>query len=73
MVKFKLRQIAESIADSDTAEKLDWRIIPYLWQGGLSYYYPARLAEGGKQFEIDLTVNGKDVQETVWRYLCIAK
>ena len=28
---------------------------------------------GAKQFKIDLTVNGKDLEETVWRYLCIAK
>ena len=25
------------------------------------------------QFKIDLTVNGKDLEETVWCYLCIAK
>jgi hypothetical protein len=28
---------------------------------------------GAKQFKIDLTVNGKDLEETVWRYLCIVK
>ncbi|HEY9596104.1 MAG TPA: hypothetical protein V6D33_00340, partial [Cyanophyceae cyanobacterium] len=28
---------------------------------------------GAKQFEVDLTVNAKDVEETVWRYLCIAR
>ena len=67
MVKFKLGQIAEFFAEFDTAKKLDSRIIPYLWQRGLSYYYAARFAEGGKQFETDLTVNGKDVEETVWR------
>jgi hypothetical protein len=37
MVKFKLGQIAEF----DTAEKLEPRIIPYLWQRGLSYYCAA--------------------------------
>jgi hypothetical protein len=41
MVKFKLGQIAEFFAEFDTAEKLDSRIIPYLWQRGLSYYYAA--------------------------------
>src|SRR2546427_8235295 len=29
--------------------------------------------EGAHQFEIDLTVNGHDVEETVWRYLCQAQ
>lgn len=73
MVYFQLGKIEESITDFDTAEKLDSRIIPYLWQRGLSYYYAERFAEGAKQFEIDLTVNAQDVEETVWRYLCIAK
>ncbi|MHC5830069.1 MAG: hypothetical protein ACYT04_82610, partial [Nostoc sp.] len=49
------------------------RIKPYLWQRGLSYYYAERFAEGAEQFEIDLTVNTQDVEETVWRYLCIAR
>jgi tetratricopeptide (TPR) repeat protein len=73
MVYFKLAQIAESIQDFDTAEKLDARLTPYLWQRGLSYYYAERFAEGAKQFEIDLTVNAQDVEETVWRYLCMAR
>lgn len=73
MVHFKLGNIHESIADFDTAEKLDPRLTPYLWQRGLSYYYAERFAEGAKQFEIDLTINSHDVEETVWRYLCIAR
>ncbi len=48
MVKFKLGQIAEFFAALDTAEKLDSRIIPYLWQRGLSYYYATGLAPGSK-------------------------
>ena len=34
-----------------------------------------KLIENGatSQFKIDLTVNDKDLEETVWRYLCIAK
>jgi tetratricopeptide (TPR) repeat protein len=73
MVYFQLGKVEESITDFDTAEKLDDRITPYLWQRGLSYYYAERFAEGAKQFEIDLTVNAQDVEETVWRYLCIAR
>jgi len=73
MVYFKLGKIAESIQDFDHAEKLDIQITPYLWQRGLSYYYAERFTEGVKQFETDLTVNAQDVEETVWRYLCIAR
>jgi lipoprotein NlpI len=73
MVHFQLGNINGSIADFDMAEKLDPRLTPYLWQRGLSYYYAGRFAEGVKQFEADLTVNFQDVEETVWRYLCIAQ
>lgn len=73
MFYFKLAKISESIQDFDTAEKLNSKITPYLWQRGLSYYYAERFAEGAEQFEIDLTVNAQDVEETVWRYLCIAR
>ena len=73
MVHFKQGKIAEAIADFDTAESLQPDLTPYLWQRGLAYYYRDRFAEGAKQFEIDLTVNARDVEETVWRYLCQAR
>lgn len=73
MSHFKQGNIHESIQDFDRAEFLDPQLTPYLWQRGLSYYYADRYAEGAKQFEIDLTVNAQDVEETVWRYLCMAQ
>lgn len=73
MSQFKLGNIVDSIQDFDRAEALDPQITPYLWQRGLSYYYANRFAEGIRQFEIDLSVNAQDVEETVWRYLCMAQ
>lgn len=73
MTQFKLGNIAASIQDFDQAESLDSTLTPYLWQRGLSYYYANRFAEGVQQFEIDLTVNPQDVEEIVWRYLCMAQ
>jgi tetratricopeptide (TPR) repeat protein len=73
MVYFKLGKIEESIQDFDRAEQLDPGLTPYLWQRGLSLYYADRFAAAVNQFEIDLTVNAQDVEETVWRYLCIAR
>lgn len=73
MAHFKLAHIEASIQDFDRAEQLDSRLTPYLWQRGLAYYYAERFEEGALQFEIDLTVNGQDVEETVWRYLCLAQ
>jgi tetratricopeptide (TPR) repeat protein len=73
MAHFKVGNILESIEDFDRAEILDPRLTPYLWQRGLSYYYAERFAEGAQQFAIDLTVNGRDLEETLWQYLCIAR
>lgn len=73
MAAFKLGQIQAAIADFDHAERLNPDLTPYLWQRGLAYYYAERFAEGARQFEVDLTVNGHDVEETVWRYLCQAQ
>jgi lipoprotein NlpI len=73
MTYFKLGHIAEAIADFDRAEHLNPTLAPYLWQRGLAYYYAKRFADGAKQFEVDLTVNKHDVEETVWRYLCQAQ
>ncbi len=73
MTNFKLGNIAASIQDFDRAESLDSRLTPYLWQRGLSYYYAGQFEQGVRQFEIDLTVNAQDVEETVWRYLCQAQ
>ena len=70
---FKLGRIAEAIGDFDRAEHFNPVLTPYLWQRGLAYYYAGRFADGAKQFEVDLTVNGQDVEETVWRYLCQAQ
>ena len=70
---FKLGHIAEAIADFDRAEHLNSTLTPYLWQRGLAYYYAERFTDGATQFEVDLTVNKHDVEETVWRYLCQAQ
>ena len=73
MAHFKLGHIAEAIADFDRAEHLNSALTPYLWQRGLAYYYAERFTDGATQFEVDLTVNKHDVEETVWRYLCQAQ
>ena len=73
MVYFKLGSIAAALGDFNRAEHLNPALTPYLWQRGLAYYYADRFADGARQFEVDLTVNGHDVEETVWRYLCQAQ
>ena len=73
MASFQLGHIARSIDDFDHAEHLDPGLTPHLWQRGIAYYYAERFEDGARQFETDLSVNGHDVEETVWRYLCQAQ
>lgn len=72
MAHFKLAQISESLRDFDYVLRLDPGFTP-LWQRGLSLYYADRFTEAIQQFERDLTVNGCDIEETIWLYLCMAR
>jgi tetratricopeptide (TPR) repeat protein len=73
MASFQLGDITASINDFDRAERLNPALTPYLWQRGIAYYYAERFEDGAQQFATDLTVNGQDVEETVWRCLCQAQ
>jgi lipoprotein NlpI len=70
---FKLGQIDESIDDFDRYLKLRPDQEPAHWKRGISYYYAGRFADGRKQFEGYQTVDDNDVENVVWRYLCMAR
>eukprot|EP00741_Cyanophora_paradoxa_P010927 tig00020553_g10564.t1 len=71
--RFRRALIDESIEDFDVGVEEEPERLPYAWQRGISYYYADRFEEGIKQFEVDMRVNGSDVEETVWRFLCMAR
>ena len=71
--RFKLGQIDESIDDFDRYLKLRPDQEPAHWKRGISYYYAGRFADGRKQFEGYQTVDDNDVENAVWRYLCMAR
>ena len=73
MVHFQAGDIDRSISDFDRSIELDPRSKPYLWQRGISLYYAGRFKEGAEQFEVHRTVNGNDVENSVWHYLCVAR
>jgi lipoprotein NlpI len=70
---FKMGHIQQSLDDFDRAIQLDPAQAPYNWQRGISLYYAGRYDEGRKQFELHQTVNGNDVENAAWRYLCMAR
>ncbi|NCO75574.1 MAG: tetratricopeptide repeat protein [Cyanobacteria bacterium] len=73
MIYFKLGRLLESLQDFNKAEELNPQLTPYLWQRGITYYYLGKYSKGARQFELDLSVNSQDVEETLWYYLCIAQ
>ncbi len=70
---FKLGHIRESIQDFDKYLELRPKEAPGHWQRGISYYYAGRYDEGRKQFEAYEGVDQNDVENVVWRYLCMAR
>jgi len=71
--QFKLGHIKESIAEFDRAIAIDRRRAARSWQRGISLYYAGRYEDGRKQFELDQALNPNDVEESLWRYLCMAR
>src|SRR5262245_34320205 len=70
---FKMAHIEQSLADFDRALEIEPAQAPYHWQRGISLYYAGRYDDGRKQFDLHQTVNGNDVENAAWRYLCMAR
>lgn len=71
--RFKLGDVDGSLADFDHFLKLKPELIPHHWKRGISYYYAGKYEEGRKQFEGYQSVDDNDVENVVWRYLCMAR
>lgn len=71
--EFKRGKIAESIADFDKyIERVPKAKISH-WQRGISYYYAGRWDDGIAQFEGYQTYDSNDVENAVWRFMCMAR
>jgi lipoprotein NlpI len=70
---FKLGQIAKSIEAFDRFLELRPAEKAGHWRRGISLYYAGRYEEGQKQFEGYEAVDTNDVENAVWRYLCMAR
>jgi lipoprotein NlpI len=71
--QFKLGKMEASLADFDRYLKLLPAEAPKHWKRGISLYYVGRYEDGQKQFEAYQDVDGADVENVVWRYLCMAR
>lgn len=71
--RFRTGDIDGSIADFDMTAKLAPNMERELWERGLSHYYAGRFDDGAKQFEQYQTFYNNDVENSVWRYACVAR
>ena len=70
---FMLGKIEQAIQDFDRAIHLRPATEPAHWKRGIAYYYAGRYADGKRQFEGYQTVDKSDVENAVWRFLCMAR
>lgn len=70
---FKAGNIEASVSDFEKAVELEPARGPGHWQRGISYYYAGKFKQGIKQFEGYQTVDDSDVENAVWRFLCMAQ
>lgn len=71
--ELKLGHAERAIADFDRAIELDPPREAGHWRRGIAYYFAGRYKEGAKQFEGYQTVDDNDVENAVWRFLCMAR
>jgi lipoprotein NlpI len=71
--QFCAGHVNQSIADFDEYVKLEPQAAQRLWERGISYYYAVDFEKGAKQFEEYQKYHDQDVENAVWRYLCVAR
>ncbi|MGB0579602.1 MAG: tetratricopeptide repeat protein [Limisphaerales bacterium] len=70
---FRNVQMEEAIKDFDEFIKRRPSREPHHWQRGIAHYYAGQYAKGRRQFTVHQTVNGNDVENAVFHFICTAK
>jgi lipoprotein NlpI len=73
LVQFKAGKIKDSIGDFDEYIARVPKAKISHWQRGISYYYAGRFEDGRKQFEGYQDFDSNDVENAVWRFMCMAR
>jgi lipoprotein NlpI len=70
---FCMAKIKSSVADFDRYVELAPKAESQQWERGIALYYAGEYERGAKQFELYQTFHDNDVENSVWRYLCVAR
>lgn len=63
----------QSVKDFDRLVELEPARRQSLWERGISYYFAGDFAKGAEQFADYQNYHDQDVENSVFRYLCVAK
>jgi lipoprotein NlpI len=69
---FRLGAVKKSSADFDRYVELKPAVESRQWERGIADYYAGNYDKGAKQFALYQTYHDNDVENAVWRYLCMA-
>ncbi|MEQ8791027.1 MAG: tetratricopeptide repeat protein [Pirellulaceae bacterium] len=70
---FRLGNMKQSLADFDKYVAMRPAAASRQWERGITCYYAGEFEKGAKQFELYQTYHDNDVENSVWRYLCVAR
>lgn len=71
--RFRLGKFQESLADFDQHVALRPDLASRQWERGIACYYAGEFEKGARQFELYQTYHNQDVENSTWRYLCVAR
>ncbi len=69
--RFRLGRVEPAVDDFDRYIKLRPDAAPQQWERGIALYYAGRYRQGAQQFNLYQTYSATDVENSVWRFLCM--
>ncbi len=73
LADFSAGRVDAAAAGFDQVARVQPDFAPQLWQRGIALYYAGRYEDCRRQFELHLTVNPSDVENSAWHFLCVAR
>ncbi len=70
-IHFQQAAFKQSVRDFNRYVVLDPKIESRQWERGISMYYAQHYKQGASQFELYQTYHNQDVENSVWRFLCM--
>jgi lipoprotein NlpI len=71
--QFRLGKMPEALQDYDKYVEMVPEERARHWRRGIACYYAGRFDDGARQFEAYQSVDSNDVENAVWRFLCMAR